>query len=93
MQRYGSLTMTLDSVSKISFTGYGDKTYVKMHWMGKVDRVSLHCLDIPKDPLVFLVDFEDIHLLLESVVAVLDVLQCWLTPVDTDVGAVDEPLN
>lgn len=66
---------------------------MKMHRVRKVDRISLHRLNVPEDPLVFLVDLEDVHLLFESVVAILDILKRWLAPVDTNVRAVDEPLN
>lgn len=58
---------------------------MKMHRVRNVDRISLYCLDVPEDPLVFLVDLKDIHLLFESVVAVLNVLKRWLAPVDADI--------
>lgn len=66
---------------------------VKMHRVRQVDRVSLNCLNVPEDPLVLLVDLEDVHLPFECVVAILHILKRGLAPVNTDVGAVNEPLN
>lgn len=61
--------------------------------MRQIDWVTLHRLDVPECPGIFLVNLEDVHLLLESVVAVLNVLKSRLAPVNTNVCAVDEPLN
>jgi hypothetical protein len=58
---------------------------VKMHRMGSTNRISLHRLDVPEDPLIFLIDLKHVHLVLERVVAILDVLERRLAPVDTDV--------
>jgi hypothetical protein len=68
-------------------------TYVKMHRMGSTNRISLHRLNVPEDPLIFLVDLKHVYLVFERIVAVLDVLERRLAPVDTDVRTIDEPLN
>jgi hypothetical protein len=68
-------------------------THAKIHRMSSTNRISMHRLDVPEDPLIFFVDLEHVQLIFERKVAILDILERRLTPVDTGIRTIDEPLN